>query len=434
MGDGSAGVMWFAASGFRVLAIDDSETDVVVSVETIAGRVGCLECGVIARAKDRRWVTLRDVPCGQRPVTVRWRKRIWWCPEALCEVNTWTEQRPGFAGPRRVLTDRVGSWATDRIAAIEATPASLARQLGVRWSTVWTAVARHGRERVDAMDRSSCREVGFDETVMSPAKRHRRRRFITSAVDVSDGRIMDVFDGRNAADLHGWLDEQPDAWVQAITVVSVDPHEGYRSALTRHALLANVVVVVDGFHIVRLAGQAVTKCRQRVQQAELARRGWKGDPLYAIRKLLLIGAERLDENGWERLHQALRDGDPDGLVADAWVAKEYVRDIYLTNDVGAATVALERAIEWCTDPSSGPELATLAKTLTRWRVEILAHHTTGVSNGRVEAANLTIKQVKRSGRGFRNLTNYRLRILLTNSTHRQTHPATRHRARPSFVA
>nr|MDQ3306356.1 hypothetical protein [Actinomycetota bacterium] len=35
-----------------------------------------------------------------------------------------------------------------------------------------------------------------------------------------------------------------------------------------------------------LANQAVTRTRQRVQQATLEHRGWKGDPLYDIRKLL----------------------------------------------------------------------------------------------------------------------------------------------------
>jgi len=37
---------------------------------------------------------------------------------------------------------------------------------------------------------------------------------------------------------------------------------------------------------------------------------------------------------------------------------------------------------------------------------------TGASNGAVEAANRLINQVKRSGRGFRNVVNYRLRNLL----------------------
>lgn len=60
----------------------------------------------------------------------------------------------------------------------------------------------------------------------------------------------------------------------------------------------------------------MTKCRQRVQQATFERRGWKGDPLYDIRKLLLVGAERLDDQGWQRLREALRWGDPMDEVSD----------------------------------------------------------------------------------------------------------------------
>lgn len=60
-------------------------------------------------------------------------------------------------------------------------------------------------------------------------------------------------------------------------------------------------MVVDPFHIVRLADAAVTRCRTRIQQATLEHCGWKGDPLYDIRKLLLMGAERVDERGWERI-------------------------------------------------------------------------------------------------------------------------------------
>ena len=170
--------------------------------------------------------------------------------------------------------------------------------------------------------------------------------------------------------------------------------------------------VVDPFHVVRLANQAVTRCRQRTQQATLAHRGWKGDPLYDIRKLLLLGAERVDARGWSRLHAALAAGDPRDEVADCWVAKEKIRDVYRATDAAIAAGLLDDAIAWCSARESGPELATLAKTLRHWRAEILAHHTTGASNGPVEAANLLIKQVKRSGRGFRSFHNYRLRILL----------------------
>jgi len=280
--------------------------------------------------------------------------------------------------------------------------------------------------------------VGFDETVMQPAHRHRRRRFVTAVVDVATGQTLDVFEGRDAADLRRWMTTMPPEWLAGIDVVSVDPHEGYRSALCEPTSpLAGVTVVVDGFHIVRLANAAVTRCRQRTQQQTLEHRGWKGDPLYGIRKLLLLGVERVDDNGWVRLHQALRDGDPGGEVRDCWVAKEKVRDVYLTDDVAEAERLLDDTIAWCLEPESGPELRRLVKTLRRWRREILAHHTTGASNGPVEAANLLIKQVKRSGRGLRNIDNYRLRILLAGGTNplRETHTVTSIRPRrPRLVA
>lgn len=183
------------------------------------------------------------------------------------------------------------------------------------------------------------------------------------------------------------------SWLAQVQVVSVDPHEGYRSAVVgphpvtgQASPLASVAVVVDPFHIVCLANMALTRCRQRVQQDTMAHRGWKGDPLYDVRKLLLLGAERVDDAGWRRIHAALDAGDPDDEVRDAWVAKEKVRDVYLTEDEDLAAERLDDAIEWCSAPESGPELRWLVKLLGRWRSEILAHHRTGASNGPVEAA------------------------------------------------
>jgi transposase len=333
VGDGS-GALWFGAAGFEVLGVAVSDVELVVEVQTTAAVVGCSGCGTRARPKDRRWVSVRDAPVGDRAVLVRWRKRVWSCPEPLCAVKTWTE-RSDLAEPRRVLTARAEVWATNRVAALEGTPASIARDFGVAWSRVWAAVTRVGTAWVEGPSRvGPTAMVGFDETVMQPAHRRRRRRFVTAVVDVGTGQILDVFEGRDAKDLRAWMATMPASWVAQIEVVSVDPHEGYRSAVLnpdphsgRPSPLAGVTVVVDPFHIVRLANAAVTRARQRVQQATLEHRGWKGDPLYDIRKLLLLGAERVDETGWERLHAALGAGDPDDEVTDTWVAKEKVRSV-----------------------------------------------------------------------------------------------------------
>ena len=149
MVEDSAVVVWFSAPGFRQLAVAEVNGEFVVDVETILVRVGCRSCGVLARPKDRRWVSVRDAPAGDRPVVIRWRKRIWACVDPDCEVRTSTEQRPDFVTTRHTLTVRAERWVFNRVAPIEGTPASCARLLGVSWSTAMSAVRRHGQPLID---------------------------------------------------------------------------------------------------------------------------------------------------------------------------------------------------------------------------------------------------------------------------------------------
>ena len=60
-----------------------------------------------------------------------------------------------------------------------------------------------------------------------------------------------------------------------------------------------------------------------------------------------------------------------------------------------------------------PQTTRLKKTIDPWWPEIETFITTRVTNARTEAANTTIKHIKRTGRGFRNHDNYRCRIMIT---------------------
>ncbi|HSJ44974.1 MAG TPA: transposase, partial [Euzebyales bacterium] len=55
----------------------------------------------------------------------------------------------------------------------------------------------------------------------------------------------------------------------------------------------------------------------------------------------------------------------------------------------------------------------LARTIRRWETAVLAYYATdGLSNAKTEAINGLMKKIQRVGHGFRNLRNYRLRLLL----------------------
>jgi transposase len=100
-----------------VLAVDDenSVAPLRVHVETRLEVAGCAGCGTRACLKDRREVSLVDLPAFGRPAVLVWHKRRWSCPDADCPVGTFTEIDRRIAAPRARLTDRAGRWVTAQV-------------------------------------------------------------------------------------------------------------------------------------------------------------------------------------------------------------------------------------------------------------------------------------------------------------------------------
>jgi hypothetical protein len=122
-------------------------------------------------------------------------------------------------------------------------------------------------------------------------------------------------------------------------------------------------------------------------------------------------ADRLSEHAWQRLLIGLELDDVDQQIALTDPPQDLCR-LYSCRSRYAAEPAPARWLVHCAD-SNIPELHRLARTLDIWRSELLAYFDTGgLSNGPTEAINALIKKIKRIGHGFRNFTNYRLRLLL----------------------
>lgn len=100
-------------SGLRVLDVVETETEVVVWVESTATRAFCRTCGVQAEAQDRMRVDIRDLACFGRPARLVWSQRRWRCRERLCSARTWTEHSE-HVDAQAVLTRRAGIEAVPR--------------------------------------------------------------------------------------------------------------------------------------------------------------------------------------------------------------------------------------------------------------------------------------------------------------------------------
>jgi transposase len=419
--------------GMVLLAAEEIDGELWQLMETTAAVVGCSGCGVRASAHGRRKVVVRDLPAGGRPVVVVWSKRVWRCAEADCEVRTWSEGHPAIA-PRAVLTERARADACRRVGAEGHSVAAVARDLGVGWATVMQAVRDHGQPLVEDPDRlDDVEALGLDETAFLTATLTHPTLYVTGFVDLGRHRLLDVVPGRSATGVCTWLGERPPGWLDGVEAVALDPHRGYANGLLEH--LGHATVVVDHFHTVRLANAAIDDVRRRVQQETLAHRGRTGDPLYAIRRRLLRAAESLTEPGWTRLQAGLDAGDPYDEVGAAWLAKELLRETYRAVDPAHARRRLVAFYLWCAE-AEVPEVTRLARTMAAWEDEVLAYHSTGLSNGPTEAMNLLVKKIKRVGHGFRNFENYRLRLLLhCGGVAWQTQPTARIRRRsPRLIA
>jgi transposase len=435
-GDGSPTAVLLGLNGFRVLAAAEVAGEVELLVETAATVVGCPDCGVVAVPKDRRAVTVRDLPVGGRPVVLVWHKRVWSCLEPLCSRRSWTETSPAVR-PRATLTERARDWAFVEVGRKGRSTAEVARELGVGWATVWRTVVEKGTPVVEDSGRlDGVDGLGVDETAFLAATATSSTAYVTGIVDITRGRpprLLDVVPGRSGRVYADWLAERETGWREGIRFAALDPFRGYATALRTE--LPDAVRVLDAFHVVRLGFAAVDEVRRRVQQETLHRRGHRDDPLYRIRRVLRRRADRLSPHARRRMETGLALGDPDGEVAVTWWLAQDLCGLYRQPSLDAARRDLDRLLTRMTS-CPVPEVARLGRTLASWRAELLAYwRTGGASNGPTEAMNLLIEKIRRVGHGYRNFRNYRLRLLLHCGTDWHDAPTTRIRGRrPRFVA
>jgi transposase len=242
--------------------------------------------------------------------------------------------------------------------------------------------------------------------------RRRYEPWMTPLVDTDTGRVLGVVDGRDSAGVGSWLAAGSQAWRNAVEVVAIDPSAAFRKALREH--LPAAAVSVDPFHLVRLANDAVTQVRQRVIREAQGRRGRLEDPAWTNRRLLLRAGNTLSPRALARLTATLRADDPTDEIGAAWGVKEALRRLLTSGSLAEAEEHKMRLGAFVL-AADMPETDRLWATIDTWWEAIEVLIVTGVTNARTEAANTGIKQIKRTGRGYRNAANYRARILLASA-------------------
>lgn len=421
MSDGTT--LLFGLPGVRVERVErlPDGARVVHAVTAEPAAAACPSCGVFSTSvKGRVTTSPRDIPYGERPIILQWAKTRWRCREDYCERGSFTEaiaQVPARARTTGRLRTQIGVAIGDAARSV----IEVATAHGVSWPTAHRAFVAHA----DAVlgEPEPVRVLGIDETrrgkprwehCIEIGRRVRVDPWDTGFVDLAgDQGLLGQREGRTGATVVDWLREQTPEFRQAIEYVAIDPAAVYASAIRTPGLLPNSTIVVDHFHLVHLANDAVTKVRRRATWDLRDRRGRRIDPEWANRRRLLRARERLSERSFAKMWNQIQAEDPSAQILTAWIAKEELRTLLSTVQVGGdahlTRHRLHRFLSWCID-SQIPELLTLATTVDTWWPEINAFIQTGITNARTEGYNRLVKQVKRVGCGFRNRENSARRI------------------------
>jgi transposase len=414
----------FGLPGVRVQRVERVESGGrVVHVVTAEGSSapGCPGCGVVSTSVKGLVTTApRDIPYGEGGISVVWHKTRWRCREAACARLSFTEAIVEVPAGRRTtgrLRREMGAAVGDAARSV----AEVATAFAMSWPTAHAAFVEHADALLTAPEPTTV--LGIDETRRgkprwvrdSPQERWRRvDPYDTGFVDLAGTQgLLGQREGRTSQSVVDWLEEQSEQFRDAILFVAIDPAAVYAKAVRTPGLLPNARLVVDHFHLVKLANDCVTKVRRRVIWEQKGRRGRKIDPAWANRRRLLTAKERLSAKGFAAMWNSLIDADPSGQILAAWIAKEELRTLLALARTGAARDMIAAQLyvffDWCASTTID-ELHTLATTVETWWPEIEAFIDTGITNAKTEGLNRLVKQVKRSGCGFRNVANQHRRV------------------------
>ncbi|HAM45932.1 MAG TPA: ISL3 family transposase [Propionibacteriaceae bacterium] len=387
----------------------------------------CHRCGHQGLVRDTVVRRLIHEPLGWRPTVLEVSVRRYRCADC-CHV--WRQDTTKAAEPKAKLSRRGLRWALEGIVVQHLTVARIAEGLAVSWNTANDAVLAEGKRVLinDPHRYDGVTTIGVDEHVW----RHTRRgdKYVTVIIDLTGprtgsgpARLLDMVEGRSKHVFKQWLSERDQAWRDAVEVVAMDGFTGFKTAASEES--PEAVAVMGPFHVVRLADDALDRCRRRVQHDIHGHRGRASDPLYSARRTLHTGTSLLTDKQKTRL-EALFADDAHVEVEVTHAAYQAMITAYREPDPARGRDLMKQLIASLSSgvPAALVELRTLGRTLKNRTTDVLAYfERPGTSNGPTEAINGRLEHLRGSALGFRNLTNYITRNLLeTGGFKPQLHP------------
>ena len=268
--------------------------------------------------------------------------------------------------------------------------------VGEHDTRLWRLLGYHVRKAHGEKDFSNVTQLGIDET--SSRKGH---NYVTVFTDMKSGEVLFATEGKGADTIAKFAEEMPkhESTVDQISEVAMDMSPAFISGVATYLPAASVTF--DKFHVV----QALNKAQDEVRRTEQ-----KINPLLkGTRYVWLKNEYNLTPQQRKQLKSLSKENSK---TARAYKMKVTFQDIYRhISDPEAADVAIKKWLSWATRSRLEP-FKDFAKMVQRHYTGIIRYFTSRLTSGKMEGINSRIQEVKRRGRGFRNIYNFITMIYL----------------------
>lgn len=339
---------------------------------------GCLKCGVIGflYRHGRKVITIRDSPMRGHPVRIKVPVQRYHCRDC---GETFLQPLKCIAVDRR-MTTRCVEYIQNQ--CLRDSFAHVAGHVGCDEKTVRNIASHHIEELNASYEPYLPEWLGIDETMIDGKMR-------CVLTDIEARRPIDMLSGRDKPLVARWIYNFQDR--SPVRGIAIDMWRPYKELVSE--ALPGRPIIVDRFHVVRMANHGLDRIRIRLgkEQSTGRRRDWmRHKVLLRKRPRNLTTEQELNLDVWLR-------NEPD--IALAYQIKESFFRIYSLQKKREAAQALE---EW---KASIPDyfrkdFKDLITAVTNWREEILAYFDHPIGNSYTEALNGMAKVINRVGRGY----------------------------------
>ena len=361
----------------KTLAVQSEDDLYVIKA---AGRSDLLTCQICGTGRlhghGSQEQCFQDTPAHGKPVRIVLQRRRYRC---IACGKTQFEPVADFDSKRQGTTRLVNYVRTH---CFRETFAAIARQVSLDEKTIRHIFDDYVEELETSIRFRTPRILGIDEIKVIGSY----RAMITN---IERRTVFDLRPSRAKADLLPYFRQLRDK--DQVEWVAMDMYHVYRQIVK--AALPEARIVVDRFHIQRMANDAIEKLRKRIRKDLSARQRLK---LKDERFLLLKRQHDLDPAAMARMLAWFQQFP---LLGEAHALKEGFLSIWDQKNRLGAEAACERWLG-----NIAPEMAPVFKDLTtavrNWHDEIFSYFEQPITNAYTESVNRMAKDMNRMGRGY----------------------------------